>query len=164
MKFVPSRGRVVVVDFELGGKQDPPEMDRTMRPCVVVQNNAMERGRLITVVPLSTTAPHMPGRQHHLMDHRSFREWPLNWGGQGTPRWAKCDYIATISLERCVDPYTRDPYGNRKYRKVKIIAADLLAIEKCILWAMGIAPTLHIQPEVAAASPEAQPPQESSSE
>lgn len=153
MRVVPDRGRIVIVNFERGGRQQPPEMDGTMRPCVVVQNNSLKRGRLITVVPLSTTEPHFPGKQHHLLDHRSFRGWPMDWGGQGTPRWAKCDYIATVCLDRCTDPYSRNQYDDRRYTKVTIIKADLLAIERCILWAMGITPTLHITSANEAAQP-----------
>lgn len=77
---------------------------------------------------------------HHLMDHRSFRVWPVEWNGQGTPRWAKCDYITTVSLDRCTDPYHREAYERRRYVKCNVIAADMTAIEKCILWALGITP------------------------
>lgn len=81
---------------------------------------------------------------HHLMDHRSFRDWPMSWDGQGTPRWAKCDYVATVSLDRCTDPYKKSAYERRKYLRVRVINADLQAIERCVLWGLGIDPTLHV--------------------
>ena len=137
---IPSRGRIIIVNFELAGAGVPPEMRKTGRPCVVVQNNSLARGRLVTVVPLSTTAPDREMPYHHRMDHRSFRDWPVEWDGQGESRWAKCDYVTTISLDRCIDPYHRDAYGPRRYVKCRVIAADMAAIEKCILWALGIAP------------------------
>ena len=141
MLAVPNRGRIIVVNFELSGSGVPPEMRKTGRPCVVFQNNKLARGRLVTVIPLSTTEPnrHMP--YHHVMDHRSFRDWPMDWGGQGLPRWAKCDYITTVSLDRCTDPYRKEPRGGRRYTKCKAIQADMEAIEKCVLWSLGITPT-----------------------
>lgn len=55
MRQVPDRGRIVIVNFEQAGNGMPPEMDGSMRPCIVVQNNALARYGLVTVVPISTT-------------------------------------------------------------------------------------------------------------
>src|ERR1700730_13250667 len=76
MREAPDRGRIVIVNFEKDGTATPPEMVGTQRPCVVVQNNALQRGALVTLVPLSTTEPQRPGKQHHRMSHLSFRGWP----------------------------------------------------------------------------------------
>ena len=152
MKRAPGRGRIVIINFEKGGTAVPPEMVGTMRPCVVVQNNSMVRAPLITVVPISTTAPNPVGKQHHQLSHLSFREWPLDWDGQGIPRWAKCDYVTTVALDRCVDPYTKPRGKPRQFRHISVIKADLLAIEKCVLWSLGIDPISHIPP-----TPEAGP-------
>ena len=141
---VPDRGRIVIVNFELGGRAVPPEMAKSGRPCVVLQNNKLNRGPLLTVVPLSMTPPEPAMPYHHVMDHRSFRDLPLVYGGQGEPRWAKCDYITTVSLDRCIDPHYKPPYDARRYVKVKIIQADMLAIERCALWALGIQPANHV--------------------
>ena len=137
---VPDRGRIIIVNFELSGSGVPPEMRKTGRPCVVLQNNKLARGRLVTVIPLSTTEPQRAMPYHHLMDHRSFRDWPMDWDGQGVPRWAKCDYVTTVSLDRCTDPYRKPAYGARRYVKCRAISADVVAIEKCVLWALGITP------------------------
>jgi len=144
MKYPPKRGRIVIVNFEKGGQSIPPEMVGTMRPCVVIQNNALDRGGLITVVPLSTTPPERVGKQHHQMSHHSFRGWPMDWDGQGTARWAKCDYVVTVSLDRCTDPYARSPGQGRRYVKVSVTKADLEAIERCVLWSLGIDTNLHM--------------------
>lgn len=138
MPYAPDRGRIIIVDFQLGGALVWPEMRKSSRPCIVVQNNKIRRGGLVTVVPLSTTAPIREQPYHHRMDHRSFREMPLEWGDQGLPRWAKCDYVATVSLDRCVDPYAKRPYDKRRYVKVKAIKADMDAVDRCVLWALGI--------------------------
>jgi uncharacterized protein YifN (PemK superfamily) len=149
---VPDRGRIIIVNFDLGGSGIHPEMRKSGRPCLVVQNNKLQRGPLVTVIPLSTTEPDRAMPYHHKMDHRSFRDWPMDWDGQGTPRWAKCDYITTVSLERCTDPYRRLPHQSRKYVKVKAIRADIEAVESAVLWALGIAPTIRAVPAEAPAS------------
>lgn len=139
MKFAPERGRILIVNFEIGGVQRPPEMNGTARPCVVIQNNALRRGPLVTVVPISTTPPMLVGKQHHRLSTLSFRNWPMTWGGQSTERWAKCDYVTTVSLSRCTDPYGRALGGERRYTKVNVTHADLHAIERCVAWVLGIA-------------------------
>lgn len=136
----PDRGRIIIVNFEMGGRCVGQEMRKPGRPCVVVQNNAMRRGRLVTVVPLSGKEPPKVEPYHHLMDHRSFLVMPKEYGGQAKKRWAKCDYIATVSLDRCTNPYSRPNFGARKYVTVKAIKADMEAIESAALWALGIKP------------------------
>lgn len=144
LAIAPGRGRIIVVNFEMGGTPVPPEMCKSGRPCLVIQNNKMIRGHLVTVVPLSMSEPEKAQPWIHLMDHRSFREMPKEWGGQGDPRWAKCDYLTTVSLTRCTDPYYRPPFQARRYVKVKAIEADIVAVEKAILWALGIDPSKHV--------------------
>ncbi len=138
MKFVPERGHILIVNFEIGGVQREPEMNGSARPCVIVQNNRLERGPLVTVVPVSTTPPRVPGKQHHLLSHLSFRGWPMQWDGQGKERWVKCDYVTTISLERCTQPYSKTVDGRRRYTRVKVTRIDMEAIDQCVLWALGI--------------------------
>jgi uncharacterized protein YifN (PemK superfamily) len=146
LKGSPDRGRIIIVNFELGGSAVPPEMRKPGRPCIVVQNNKLARGRLVTVVPLSMTPPDRPMPYHHLMDHRSFQGFPPGWGNSGDPRWAKCDYVTTVSLDRCLDPHWKPAYQPRQYVKVKAIQADVMAIECCVLWALGIQPEKHVTP------------------
>jgi uncharacterized protein YifN (PemK superfamily) len=142
---VPDRGRIIVVNFEMGGGAIPPEMAKARRLCVVLQNNKSRRGNLVTVIPLSKTKPEPEMPYHHVMDHRSFRDLPISFG-QGVMRWAKCDYIASVSLSRCVDPSHKENFSGRRHVKVKAIAADMIAIEKCVLWGLGIDPNRHIAP------------------
>lgn len=145
MEFRPDRGRIIVVNFEKGGSAIPPEMRKTMRPCIVVQNNKLKRGRLVTVVPLSSKPPMDPNSPHtHQMDHRSFIGWPLAWGGQGTPRYAQCEYVATISWDRCSNPYSKSRERGRVYTKVKAIKVDMEAIDRCVLWGLGIDPAKYV--------------------
>lgn len=137
MEVVPKRGRIVVVNFEMFGTAAPPEMVGDRRLCLVVQNEKLVRGRLVTIVPLSSTAPENPGKQHHRMSHLSFQDLPVKWD-RDLERWAKCDYIATVSLDRCVDPYEKPAYGPRKYRRVQAAKVDTDAVDKCIAWSLGL--------------------------
>jgi len=138
LRFAPDRGQIIVVNFDLGGLSIGQEMRKPGRPCVVVQNNAIRRGRLVTVVPLSGKKPPKAEPYHHLMDHRSFAVMPKRYGGQAKPRWAKCDYVTTVSLDRCTNPYSREHFQPRRYTTVKAIRSDIEAIERCMLWALGI--------------------------
>ena len=70
----------------------------------------------------------------------------MDWDGQGTPRWAKCDYLTTVSLNRCTDPYTKEQFGGRRYVRVKATKMDLEAVERCVLWALGVDARMHVEP------------------
>lgn len=70
-----------------------PEIVKT-RPVVVVSPNHMRRPGLVTVIPLSTTAPLKIEPYHYLLEGN-----PVP--GSGAERvWAKCDLVATVSVER----------------------------------------------------------------
>ena len=84
MIAAPDRGRIIIVNFELGGSAVPPEMAKSGRPCVVLQNNKIARGKLVTVVPLSSQAPDFIANWHHKMDHRSFIGMPERWKQHAT--------------------------------------------------------------------------------
>lgn len=136
----PDRGRIIIVNFNLAGTPVHPEIPKSGRPCVVIQNNKLYRGPLVTVIPLSTKAPDPAKPYHHCMSHHSFRYMPDRYGPQSTDRWAKCDYVTTVSLARCTDPYARKPNKDRQYVKIKATPADLVAIERCVIWGLGIRP------------------------
>jgi uncharacterized protein YifN (PemK superfamily) len=141
LNYSPERGRIIVVDFELGGgRLIGAEMSKSRRPCIVVQNNRLHRGPLVTIVPISTTPPREQRPWHHELSQESFRIWPAEWGGAEMRRWAKCDCVTTVALERCSSPYSKDRAGGRRHIAVKITAADLQAVERCVLWALGINP------------------------
>lgn len=137
MKAKPGRGRVVIVDFERSGAPIWPEMNGKRRPCIVLQNDGMKRARLVTVVPLSTTAPEPRGREHHRLDCRWFRNWPGGGGREEAECWAKCDCVTTVSLDRCTDPILLER-GFRRYLKVSVTSADLDAVERAVLFSLGI--------------------------
>ena len=78
------------------------------------------------------------------MSHLSFRGWPIGWNGQGKPRYAQCEYVTSVSLERCTDPYSKVNW-ERRYTKVKAAVIDMNTIERCVLWSLGIDPNEHTE-------------------
>lgn len=92
LKYQPKEATVLMCDFS--GFQ-VPEMIK-VRPVVVLHKHSQNR-QLVTIVPLSTTAPdHMAG--HHVV-------LPSYLPGSALTCWAKCDMIytvATFRLDRCL--------------------------------------------------------------
>ena len=83
---------VLICDFNTGLKAT----DMINRWTVVVISPRLRRSnQLCTIVPLSTTAPNPVEPFHHRMDPRSL---PGKLARRKT--WAKCDMLATVSLER----------------------------------------------------------------
>ncbi|MEX2257805.1 MAG: type II toxin-antitoxin system PemK/MazF family toxin [Woeseia sp.] len=140
MKFKPERGRILIVNFEMGGRV-PPEITKPGRPCVVLQNNSIRGTGRLLVVPLSTVEPKNVFPYHHKMDHRSFRGSPLE---ARQPCWALADCVTLVSYDRCKDPHIPEKYTTkRRYQKLMAIKSDIDAIEKCLLWALAIDPAKH---------------------
>jgi hypothetical protein len=48
--------------------------------------------------------------------------------------------VATVGLTRCTDPYNKIQRRGRRYVKVKVTKSDLEAVDRCVLWALGIDP------------------------
>jgi len=123
LNFQPRPGTVVMCDF-VG--YVVPEMVK-VRPVVVVARNRKNR-QLVTVVPLSTTAPDKLEDHHHELSAN-----PLPGKGHVTC-WAKCDMIATVSLSR-LDRYKT---AHRTYETPKLPDADFQAIRRAIASALGL--------------------------
>ncbi len=79
------------------------------------------------------------------------------WIGTDRERRAKYDYLTTVSLSRCTDPYTKEKFGGRRYVKVKATKMDLEAVERCVIWALGVNPRLHVEPRADVAVEAVQP-------
>lgn len=122
LQFQPKVGSVVMCSFE-GFVQ--PEMVKK-RPVVVVARNR-GNNQLVTVVPLSTTAPDVLESHHHPLP---FNPVPAY---KGTKCWAKCDMIATVSLARM----DRLKAGNVRVIP-QISEPDLAAIRRCVVHALQL--------------------------
>ncbi|MEM7694665.1 MAG: type II toxin-antitoxin system PemK/MazF family toxin [Pseudomonadota bacterium] len=88
IRFAPKVGQILVCDYSLGGFR-PPEMTKK-RPVIVVSPAIKQRGRVATVVPLSTTPPQRP---LPFVVALSF-DPPLSPRFNAATSWAKCDMIA----------------------------------------------------------------------
>ena len=90
LRFQPKAKSVVVCDFH---GYIVPEMIKK-RPVVVLAHNR-RNSKLVTIVPLSTTQPTFV-EEHHCKLSKN----PLPGEPEDEVVWAKCDMIATVSLER----------------------------------------------------------------
>jgi uncharacterized protein YifN (PemK superfamily) len=124
LNFQPKPGQVVMCDFR---GYVVPEMVK-VRPVVVIARNRKNR-QLVTVVPLSTTAPNALEDHHHELSGN-----PLP-GKERITCWAKCDMVATVSLSRL----DRFKAGHRQYVAPILPQADFEAICLALLNALGLA-------------------------
>jgi uncharacterized protein YifN (PemK superfamily) len=109
--YQPKAGSVVMCDF---AGFVVPEMIK-VRPVVILARSP-SNSRLVTVIPLSTTAPTY---------HHELSATPLP--GKGRPTcWAKCDMVATVSLAR-LDRYKA---GRDRFTVPKLPPADFAAIQR----------------------------------
>ena len=100
------------------------------RPVVVIARNRANK-HLVTVVPLSTTEPEVMENHHFRLPRNPV---PAH---KGKTCWAKCDLVATVSLERLdrlKDGWNRVVPG--------VSDADLRAIRLCVVNALQLQNTV----------------------
>lgn len=95
------------------------------RPVVVVSGRERHAGRLCTVVPLSTTAPH-PIKSWHCEIAAVIPGWSSD------THWIKGDMIYTVSFDRLTKPYDR-MHGTRNHQVVRLDQDVLTSIRQCVL-------------------------------
>ena len=125
LRYQPKEGSVLICDFR---GYEIPEMDK-VRPVVVIRKHRTN-SLLVTVVPLSTTAPDcLLGHHLELASHLQ--------GGSPTC-WAKCDMIATVSLSRLDRIKCRDRQGKRIYLISHLATDEFHAIKTAVRRALGL--------------------------
>jgi mRNA interferase MazF len=132
LRYAPKMGTIVLVNFDKGFV--PPEMVKR-RLAAVVSPAIKERGRLLTVVPLSTTPPSkvMP---YHCNISIPFA-LPPYWGARD--RWVKGDMITSVSFDRCdLLILGKSPNGQRIYQIETLSPELLLKIQGCVLAGLGL--------------------------
>lgn len=135
---IPARGRIVYVNFELGGSVPlHAELSNAAQPCFVLRVDPLEK--LVTVVPLTSLQPPDEDSSFHRLELKSFRDWPAPHLFGSLPRWARCAHIVTVSLDRCADPSYKPAKGDRLTSMVRATAADLAGVEIAVSRALGIA-------------------------
>jgi uncharacterized protein YifN (PemK superfamily) len=124
LTLVPKAGMVLVCDFD--GYLYPEIIKK--RPIVVISPTHLKRPGLVTVVPLSTTLPTPVERYHYKLKGN-----PVP-GSKATEVWAKCDLVATVSVERL----DRVEFARRQYRIGNVSPDQVRAMRRAVLWSLGI--------------------------
>lgn len=140
LTYHPRPGEIVLCDYSTGFAA--PEMVKR-RPVVIVSPRLRNRQGLVTVVPLSTTAP-APAELHHCSIVLAA---PLPKPFDSPQMWAKCDMLATVALAR-LDRFRagRVPGGyGRQFTTGNVSPAQLDDIRKGMLHALGLSSlTIHV--------------------
>ena len=123
--YQPKEGSVLICDFR---GYEIPEMIK-VRPVVVIRKHRTN-SLLVTVVPLSTTAPDRV-LEHHL-------ELQSHLQGASPICWAKCDMVATVSLSRLDRIKSRDRHGKRIYVISQLETDEFDAIKVAVRRALGL--------------------------
>ncbi|WP_457360610.1 type II toxin-antitoxin system PemK/MazF family toxin [Pseudomonas sp. TE3610] len=124
--YQPKAGTIVMCDFR---GHERPEMVKT-RPVVVLRRNS-QNSSLVTVVPLSTTAP--------LRLESCHVEFDSLIPGSQIRCWAKCDMVYTVGCARLDRIKTRDRVTGRRDYVVLPLPADLfVAIQRGVKSALGL--------------------------
>jgi len=123
--YQPKEGSVLICDFR---GYEVPEMIK-VRPVVVIRKHRTN-SLLVTVVPLSTTAP------DRVLDHHL--ELQSHLQGASPVCWAKCDMVATVSLSRLDRIRSRDRQGKRIYVISQLETDEFYAIKVAVRSALGV--------------------------
>ena len=129
LPYLPHQGEILVCDFD--DSAVGAEMIKR-RPVVVVSRHESHRAKLCTVVALSTTPPKPQQGWHHHMPQLRVTGWAADNGV-----WAKCDMLATVSLDRLNKPYIKRRTG-RQYIDHQLPDQDMQAILCCIRYLLKI--------------------------
>lgn len=125
LRYQPREGSILICDFR---GYEVPEMVK-IRPVVVIRRHRTN-SLLVTVVPLSTTAP------DRLLAHHC--ELASHLQGASSTCWAKCDMIATVSLSRLDRIKSKDRQGRRVYRISQLATEEFSAIKAAVRQALGL--------------------------
>jgi uncharacterized protein YifN (PemK superfamily) len=123
--YQPKEGSVLICDFR---GYEVPEMIK-VRPVVVIRKHKTN-SLLVTVVPLSTTAP------DRILDHHL--ELQSHLQGASPVCWVKCDMVATVSLSRLDRIKSRDRHGKRVYVISHLETDEFYAIKVAVRSALGL--------------------------
>lgn len=125
--FHPHPGTILICDFSTGFQ--PPEMVK-VRP-VIVLSPRRRTSELVTIVPLSSTAPALRMPWH--------LELPVGaYPPARGPVWAKCDVVVTVALRRLDRVRSRGPEGQRIYTAPALTPATFAAVQACVRVALGL--------------------------
>src|SRR6267378_4020448 len=122
LKFHPEPGTILICDYSNGFRL--PEMVKR-RPVITISPRLKRRDGLITVVPLSTSAPTPVCNHHCKISIKPALPEPFD----SEEMWAKADMLATVGFERLDLVRTgRDPFGKRKYLTPRLEPAEMQVV------------------------------------
>ena len=127
LKFQPKPGSVVMCDFRTGFIV--PEMVK-YRPVVVIARHS-SNSRLVTIVPLSTTAPAELKPYHHALSVNPLPD------RKNIQCWAKCDMVMTVSLSR-LDRYKTRVANVRQFVVPVLLKPDFEGIQHATAAALNL--------------------------
>ncbi|QJR01060.1 hypothetical protein HH800_01910 [Sphingobium yanoikuyae] len=139
LQYYPKEGEILVCDYT---GFSAPEMTKS-RPVIIVSPRLRRRSDLVTVVPLSTTAPQTIEDYHFRIELAVPLPPPF-----GAPEmWAKCDMISTVALTR-LDRFksVRRPHGGaRTWLSGQLTKPQILAVKRSLLCGLGLSSlTVHL--------------------
>jgi uncharacterized protein YifN (PemK superfamily) len=120
--FHPNPGTILTCDYT-GLKE--PEMVK-LRPVVIVSPRSRTHG-LVTIAPISTTAPEQALPWHYPLQLSQ----PLSPSWPELVVWVKCDMLNTLSSER-LDRFHMRLGNHRKYYDRRVSDEDLAGIRKAM--------------------------------
>lgn len=123
MQHQPKVGTIINCNFE--GYISPEMLKR--RPVVVLRKNKLN-SQLVTVVPISTTAPRKATNLHIEI------EGPID----GKQAWIKCDMIYTVCLSRLSRLKQKDENGHYQWVNKSLDANLLEEVKKSIANYLGL--------------------------
>jgi uncharacterized protein YifN (PemK superfamily) len=130
-------------DLELG------ETDKTR--LVIVMNRKLEgRGRLVNIVPISMTPPAVQMPWHVLIPKSCLP--PMVVKSSGADRYAKCDMICTVSLDRLSLYQGHWNSKRERMQRKRITESGKLDLEALKKVKLAIAAALGIHPALLAAN------------
>lgn len=124
IQYYPRAGAILVCDFS---DFQPPEMDK-VRPVIVISPRLPNRGQIVTVVPLSTTAPIRPYPYQVMLSKNYHPDEPEQPGV-----WAKCDMVTNLSITRL----NGFKVGRRRWVLPIATNEDLEAVRQGVLHGLG---------------------------
>lgn len=140
--YYPNPGDVLVCHYDSEHDVFDGEICKS-RPVIVVGPRLRRRGKVVTVVPLSTSEPDALEGFHW----KYVPSQPFPAPFDSPIMWAKCDLVSSVALERLdrfKEPRVR--YGGaRKWTSGKLSATQLKEIKAAVLCGLGLASlTIHL--------------------
>ncbi|WP_103257738.1 type II toxin-antitoxin system PemK/MazF family toxin [Tabrizicola aquatica] len=125
LTYHPRAGQILICDFE-GFKV--PEMVK-VRPVMVISPRLPHRNDIVTIVPISLTAP-----KHSLPFNVRLSKNYHPQEPDDLPCWAKCDMVMNLGTWR-LDGFK---VGRRKWENPQATGDDLQAVRRGVLWGLGL--------------------------